>query len=47
MGSRGEMLPGLSLRKCDSLEHLVCFGLVDVLNLINICFPFNFGSLEA
>lgn len=31
----GKMLPGLSFRKCDSPEHLVCFCLVDMLNLIN------------
>lgn len=43
----GKMLPGLSFRKWDSPEHLVCFGLVDMLNLINVCFPFYFGSLEA
>lgn len=29
------MLPGLSFRKGDSTEHLVCFCLVDMLNLIN------------
>ena len=27
------MLPGLSSRKCDPPEHLVCFGFVDMLNL--------------
>ena len=29
------MLPGLSSRKCDPPEHLVCFGFVDMLNLTN------------
>ena len=29
----GNVLPGLSSRKCDPPEHLVCFGFVDMLNL--------------
>lgn len=42
------MLPALSFRKCDSLEHLVCFCLVDMLNLINDSVsPLYFGSEEA
>lgn len=34
-GAARNMLPGLSSRKCDSPEHLICFGLVDMLNLKN------------
>lgn len=30
----------LCFRKCDSSEHLVCFYLVDMLNLINGCISF-------